>query len=152
MVRLPVSTRGLRLPRWLVLFLVGILSISLALGSEVPAFAEPTTPVPSPSEEPVSPAPEKPAVGDSDGDGVWDRPDTVSAAVTAREAGVPVEDLSQRTETTRVVVDPEGVFSEESYGAPMWVQDAEAPGPMLTTRWRRSLAVATRRRPLRQTW
>ena len=125
MVRLPVSTRGLRLPRWLVLFLVGILSISLALGSEVPAFAEPTTPVPSPSEEPVSPAPEKPAVGDSDGDGVWDRPDTVSAAVTAREAGAPVEDLSQRTETTRVVVDPAGVFSEESYGAPMWVQDAE---------------------------
>lgn len=139
MVHVPVTARGVRLPRWLVMVLVGLLSISLCFGTEIPARAEPTDPAtPTPS-EPASPDPapsdlepaapsEQPAVPeelDSDGDGILDRPDTVSAVVTARAVGEPVEDLSQRTETMRVTVDPDGSITEELHAAPMWVQDAE---------------------------
>jgi RHS repeat-associated protein len=62
---------------------------------------------------------------DSDGDGTPDRPDTVSAAITAHEVDESVEDLSQRSETGRVVVNPDGSITEEAYSAPMWVQDQD---------------------------
>lgn len=54
-----------------------------------------------------------------------DRPDTVSAVVTARLAGLPVEDLSQRSSTMRVIVEPNGSITEEVHSSPVWVQDAE---------------------------
>lgn len=134
MLHVPITTRGVRLPRWLVVILASVLSISLCFGTEIPAFAEPADPATSAPVEPepsdtASPAPTEgtavPEDLDSDGDGTLDRPDAVSAAVTAREAGEPVEDLSQRTETTRVIVEQDGSVSEEWYAAPMWVQDAE---------------------------
>lgn len=127
MVHVPVTSRGIRLPRWLVLVLVGLLSISLCLGTEIPAAAEPTEPVPTPSESaPTEPAETTPVEEtDSDGDGAMDRPDLISAIATAQAVGEPVEDLSQRTMTMRVMAQPTGELSEEWYAAPRWVQDAE---------------------------
>lgn len=121
MLRLPMSRTGVVLPRWLVLFLTGVLSIALCFGSEVPmANAETPEPTPSPSE-----APSAVAAADSDGDGVPDRPDVVSAGVTARMLDVAVEDLSQRTGQVRVLVNPDGTVEQESHAAPVWVQDAD---------------------------
>lgn len=62
---------------------------------------------------------------DSDGDGSLDSPDTVSAASAAANAGVAVEDLSQRTESARVVANPDGTFTLESFSAPVWVKNGE---------------------------
>lgn len=122
MLRVPVSVRGVLLPRWLVVVLVGLVSISLCFSTESPAAAQPS--------EPSSPAPAVPTgpgevEGDSDGDGSPDRPDAVAAAVMAAVLDEPVEDLSQRSESGRVVANPDGSFTEEAFGAPMWVQDAE---------------------------
>lgn len=130
MLQLPVSDRGVRLPRWLVLVISGVLVIALCFSTEVPSSAEPSDP-PTPSRsvpaDPEVPASGEPSVGglDSDGDGTADRPDLVSAAITAQALDEPVEDLSGRDETNRVVVNPDGSVTEELYGAPMWVQDAE---------------------------
>lgn len=51
---------------------------------------------------------------DSDGDGVPDRPDAVSAGSTARALGEPVEDLSRRTETSKTLVNPDGTSTLET--------------------------------------
>lgn len=120
MLRLPVSVSGVALPRWLVLLLVGVLTVALSFSSEVPsARAEEPAPSPVPTAaEPVS-------ASDSDGDGSPDRPDLVSAGVTARVVGVAVEDLSQRTGQVRVVVNPDGTLEQEAHSAPVWVQDAD---------------------------
>ncbi|MGC3994759.1 MAG: hypothetical protein QM779_11705 [Propionicimonas sp.] len=96
--------------------------MALCFGAEVPiARAETPAPSPSPSES------EDAAVraADSDGDGVPDRPDVVSAGVTARVLGVAVEDLSQRTESVRVLVNPDGTLEQEAHAAPVWVRDAD---------------------------
>ncbi|MEZ5129841.1 MAG: hypothetical protein R2703_15410 [Micropruina glycogenica] len=54
-----------------------------------------------------------------------DRPDLVSAGVTARVLGVAVEDLSQRSETVRVLINPDGTSEQESHAAPVWVQNSD---------------------------
>jgi hypothetical protein len=62
---------------------------------------------------------------DSDGDGVLERPDGVSAAITARLSGEPVEDLSKRTETTQTFVNPDGTLTDEQFGTAVRVQDED---------------------------
>lgn len=47
-------------------------------------------------------------------DAVVSRPDWTSAAVTAKAQGVRVEVLSERSETTRVWIHPDGVIEEEA--------------------------------------
>jgi hypothetical protein len=117
MVRLPLSPFGSTLPRMLRWALVGTLSIALCLGADVPVSrAE------SPSAAPVAPSESGAASsGDSDGDGSPDRPDVVSAGVSARLLGVAVEDLSQRSGSVRVWVNPDGTLQQESYASPVWV-------------------------------
>lgn len=107
-------------------FWSAILSVVLAFGTNPPVATAgpPSTPVPAETPSP-SPSATPPEATDSDGDGAADRPDAVSAAITAHEADAPVEDLSQRSETGRVVVHPDGSITEEAYSAPMWVQDAD---------------------------
>ena len=126
MIRVHFTSRGVRLPRWFVVGLAGLLAVSLCFGSELPAKGEPVDTEPSPTETvTVSPAPTESETVDSDDGGVWERPDTVSAAVTARAVDEPVEDLSQRSESQRVIVNPDGSITEELYAAPLWVQDAD---------------------------
>jgi RHS repeat-associated protein len=48
-----------------------------------------------------------------------ERPDAVSAMVTAQAQGTPVEDVSQRTEDTRVVANPDGTWSSEVASGPV---------------------------------
>lgn len=52
-----------------------------------------------------------------------ERPDAVSAMVTARATGKKVEDLSQRDELTRVFANPDGTWSSETASEPERVQD-----------------------------
>jgi hypothetical protein len=52
------------------------------------------------------------------------RPDSVSAMVTARASGVRVEDLSQRTQESQVFANPDGTWTSESASEPVRVQDA----------------------------
>ncbi len=119
MLRLPISRSGVALPRWLVCVLAGLLSVVLCFTTEVPqARAETPPPTPTPSGTAA-------AAADSDGDGTPDRPDLVSAGVTARVLGVAVEDLSQRTGQVRVLVNPDGTSEQESHAAPVWVKDAD---------------------------
>lgn len=47
------------------------------------------------------------------------RPDPVSAMVTARAAGAPVEDLSARTVSERVLANPDGTWSLEAHSGPI---------------------------------
>jgi hypothetical protein len=54
------------------------------------------------------------------------RPDWTSAVVTARAQGVPVEVLSERTETTRVLVGPDGAVTEETAFAAVRFEDESA--------------------------
>ncbi len=63
---------------------------------------------------------------DSDDDGIVERPDAVSASVTAQLLGKPVEDLSARTETLRRLVNPDGTFTDEMTSAAVRVQDEES--------------------------
>ena len=84
---------------WLIVILIGILSVSLACGTNTPV-ARAESPSPSPAESSASPSKSPVTAADSDGDGKPDRPDTVSAGTTARLLGVAVEDLSARTEYT----------------------------------------------------
>jgi len=122
MLRLPISRSGVVLPAWLVSLLAGLLTVMLCFTTDVPsARAETPSPVPSPAETAAAAV----EAADSDGDGAADRPDLVSAAVTAQALDASVEDLSQRSGTTRVVVNPDGSITEEAYSAPMWVQDSE---------------------------
>jgi hypothetical protein len=93
--------------------LTGVLCLAL-LGTPIAALAE--TPTPSPA-----------TVGevkatDSDGDGRPDQVDLPAATATARLSGVAVEDLSQRTERLRVMVNPDGSSEQEAHAAPMWIQ------------------------------
>lgn len=54
-----------------------------------------------------------------------ERPDAVSAMVTARSSGKRVEDLSQRDELTRVFANPDGTWSSETASEPERVQDED---------------------------
>ena len=52
-----------------------------------------------------------------------ERPDAVSAAVTARLTGEPVEDLSARTESAQVFANPDGTWTSEAASGPVRVVD-----------------------------
>lgn len=54
---------------------------------------------------------------------VLERPDAVSAMVSAQAAGVRVEDVSQRSEETQVFANPEGTWTSESATEPVRVLD-----------------------------
>ena len=90
-------------------------SVALIAGMGVasPAWAEPKDPAPVDS----VPAEETAEVV---------RPDWTSAVVTARAQGVPVEVLSERTETTRVLVGPDGLVTEETAFAAVRFEDETA--------------------------
>ncbi|MFD1825015.1 MULTISPECIES: hypothetical protein [Mumia] len=62
-------------------------------------------------------------VTDSDGDGVQDRPDAVSASLAARLADKKVEDLSARTESAQLFANPDGTWTEEVASGPVRVRD-----------------------------
>ena len=119
MLRLPVCAGGIPVPGWVSCLLAAVLSVALCFSTEAP-MARAETPGPSPSESAAAGV----AAADSDGDGTPDRPDLVSASVTARVLGAAVEDLSQRSETVRVLVNPDGTSVQEAHAAPVWVWDA----------------------------
>ncbi|GAA2238574.1 hypothetical protein GCM10010401_08550 [Rarobacter faecitabidus] len=52
-------------------------------------------------------------------------PDTFSAGVQARLQGSRVEDVSQRTESSKTFVNPDGTWTSELWGSPVQVRDAE---------------------------
>lgn len=53
------------------------------------------------------------------------RPDAVSAQVTAKAAGVRVEDTSQRSETTQVFANPDGSWTMASFTTPIFREAGE---------------------------
>ncbi len=53
------------------------------------------------------------------GEDVVERPDAVSAMVSARTVGHRVEDVSQRSETTQVFANPEGTWTAEEAAGPV---------------------------------
>jgi hypothetical protein len=53
------------------------------------------------------------------------QPDTVSAAAAAARSGVPVEDLSRRTERERTFANPDGTWSTEQSAVPERVRRAD---------------------------
>ena len=90
--------------------LIGLVAMALvATGLAVPAQALGV----------VAGAPDP--AGEVDGDDLT-RPDPVSAMVTARATGEPVEDRSQRTETVRVFAQPDGTWVSDGTTEPERVQ------------------------------
>ena len=85
----------------------------------------PAAAVDEPSKPKASKRAEKPAPADSDRDGKVDRPDRASAANAARSLRKPVEDLSQRTPTRRVIANPNGTWTSEIAQSPVRAQDPE---------------------------
>lgn len=91
--------------------MVGLLSVAVSVaGLQAPAQGRPLTAV-APTAVPV--------LDNST------RPDAISAMVTARATGQPVEDLSQRTETVRVFANPDGTWTSEGTTGPERVQDEQ---------------------------
>lgn len=115
-VKVYVTRAGFKVPRLLFMLIAGfvgaVLTITMVPGGAIAAD--------DPSGSSSDPAPADKA--DSDGDGDADRPDAVSAAVTARLLKKPVEDLSKRTETTRTMANPDGTLSDEDYGTAVRVK------------------------------
>jgi hypothetical protein len=102
-----VPSAGLFRSRLAVSALAGALSISL-LGpwlSPLPASAQPAV--------------QQQETGD------LSRPDSVSASLTARSSGRPVEDLSQRTEASRVFANPDSTWTLDSYTSPQSTQQSD---------------------------
>lgn len=71
-------------------------------------------------------------------DEVVERADWVSASVTARALGVRVEVVSQRSETGRVWVHPDGSVEEEQAAAPVRFVDGSGGWREIDTDLRRS--------------
>lgn len=55
-----------------------------------------------------------------------ERPDAISAMVTARATARRVEDLSQRSETSQVFANPDGTWTSEAAAGPVRVLDEES--------------------------
>jgi RHS repeat-associated protein len=90
--------------------LVGLLGVVIvAVGLRLPAEATAALPA-----EPAAPAADN-----------SERPDAVSAMVTARVTGERVEDLSQRTESSVVFANPDGTWTSEATTEPERVVDEE---------------------------
>ncbi len=71
----------------------------------------------------ASAAPALESAGVSPADDVAERPDAVSAMVSARAVGHRVEDASQRSETTQVFANPEGTWTTEEAAGPVRTQN-----------------------------
>jgi RHS repeat-associated protein len=118
----------------------GVLLISVALvasilGASSAVAEEPTPPStatsdsvkPTDPEETGEPWATKTAaklvrVADSDDDKLLDAPDTASAEAAAAANDEPVEDLSERTETSTVAVNPDGTRTLEQHQVPVRVK------------------------------
>lgn len=99
------------------LWVVPILALTIS------SLTVPPTAVAEPSRSPA-----EPVTLDLDGGDLDDRPgrpDAVSASASARVSGVPVEDISQRTEDTRVFAQPDGTWRAEAASGPEQVQDGD---------------------------
>ena len=68
-------------------------------------------------------APAPAASSAQDAEVVTEQPDPASAAAAARTQGHRVEDLSRRTETTRVFANPDGSWSSEQASGPVRAKD-----------------------------
>jgi hypothetical protein len=93
---------------------------ALAVGSSVLAAAGPGT-SPALSSASTSAAPAAATVAPDES--VLERPDSLSAMVTARATGERVEDVSQRTEYAQVFANPEGSWTSEAANEPVRVRD-----------------------------
>jgi hypothetical protein len=108
------------------------------------AHADDPAPSPAAPSATSTPKPARPAKADSkppvgaDGlvplTGVLTRPDQISAAITARATGKPVEVLDERSETGRTFVLADGRMYAETSGAPVQFKDTSATK---TDGWRR---------------
>lgn len=110
--------------------LAGVLSLVLAVTvAPVDGLARADEPV-VPSASPSGDAGRDVVSTGADGlvplSGVVTRPDWTSASVTARASGVPVEVLSERSETRRVFVHASGKVQEEIAAGPVRFRDAKA--------------------------
>ncbi|MEU0313340.1 DNRLRE domain-containing protein [Nocardioides sp. NPDC006273] len=99
--------------RFVLRALIGVLGVALTVaGLSLPGASVPVVLAAESDDLPAGDLDERPV-----------RPDSVSASVTARVAGVPVEDRSQRSEVTRVFSNPDGTWSAEVATEPEQVQD-----------------------------
>lgn len=64
---------------------------------------------------------------------VTERPDRISAALTARVQGSRVEVMSERTERASLFANPEGTYTSEMAAGPIRVRDGEGWAPIDTT-------------------
>lgn len=78
-------------------------------------------------------APAVPKLAPGDLDATPGRPDPTSASVTARTSGERVEDLSERTEKTRVYANPDGTWISEAAPEPTQVRDAKGAWHLVDT-------------------
>lgn len=101
---------------------LAVLSAALLVsGAQLPAVAATSLP----SRLVTAPSTPPDANLDSDGDGVSDRPDTLSAALAASSREERVEDLSRRTPTTQMFANPDGTWTTESFAAPVRAADPQ---------------------------
>lgn len=109
----PESADGKASLRW-TMFIATLACSSLLIVDAGPAAAEMRTQtIPTQTqEEPAEPTP-------------TERPDTMSAQITARSIGAPIEDLSQRTETTRTLANPDGTWTLESFPTAIHAETAD---------------------------
>lgn len=108
-MRLHLTWSGLLLPRrWWAVMAVLVVSALIVTAVPGPVSAEETPPAETEHKDAA------PKAVDSDGDGVPDRPDSVSAGATARAIDESVEDLSQRTEASKTFVNPDGTSTLET--------------------------------------
>jgi RHS repeat-associated protein len=101
------------------MLLVALIAVVLLANVQTPVLAD----VQGGTRELAVVASPSPDVADSDGDGVFDRPDATSARDIAQELGERVEDLSQRTSTTQVFANADGTWTTEQSAGPVRVQD-----------------------------
>jgi len=101
--------------------LVGMLSVAMLVVG-LPADAAPSSSVTAAGSA-TSPTEAAGAATAADPTKELQRPDSVSAMVTARATGQRVEDLSQASETTSVYANPDGTWTAQTASGPVQVQD-----------------------------
>lgn len=117
-MRIHATWSGLRIRPSVLALVVGSTATAVVMGMAV-------GPTASADESSASSEASSKATQDSDGDGVADRPDVVSASSTARALDEPVEVLSERAESTRTLANPDGSFTTDSFAEPVWTEDAD---------------------------
>lgn len=94
--------------------LVGLLSIALTISIQWPGASAEPPPAQAPAPAASAAEPES-----------FERPDSVSAMISARSLDERVEDLSQRDEDSRVFANPDGTWTSETAAEPERVRDAD---------------------------